>query len=93
VRRLADWGAQVGIKIDQVFAYLQVRYLEIAQPFEHETFGRIDPVVLTRTPSRLTSASANPSEHTDSVPRQLEFTERDIAAYSRRALCSLIPGG
>jgi crotonobetainyl-CoA:carnitine CoA-transferase CaiB-like acyl-CoA transferase len=92
VERLNDKGVPCGpiYTIDQVFADPQVRYLEIAQPVEHPTLGRIDlvgqPVGLSRTPSRLNTASPEPGEHSQAVLRELGYHDDEIAGLRAKGV-------
>ncbi len=74
--------------IDQVFADPQVRHLGIAQPVEHATLGRLElvgqAVTLSRTPSRLRTASPEPGEHTDAILHELGYSDGDIAGLRQR---------
>ena len=76
--------------IDQVFADPQVRHLGIAQPVEHQTLGRLElvgqAVTLSRTPSRLSTASPEPGEHTDDILKELGYADSDIAGLRRRGV-------
>ena len=76
--------------IDQVFADPQVRHLGIAQPVMHPALGRIDlvgqAVTLSRTPSRLATASPDPGEHSDAILKELGYSESDIAGLRARGV-------
>ena len=92
VERLNDKGVPCGpiYTIDQVFADPQVRYLEITQPVEHPTLGRIElvgqPVGLSRTPSRLNMASPEPGEHSEAVLRELGYHNDEIAGLRAKGV-------
>ncbi|HEX3861207.1 MAG TPA: CoA transferase [Stellaceae bacterium] len=96
-RRSAEWierlnaaGVPTGpiYNIDQVFADPQVQHLGIAQAVEHPVLGRTElvgqPVKLSRTPSRLVSASPDPGDHTDAILRELGYSDGDIAGLHQR---------
>jgi crotonobetainyl-CoA:carnitine CoA-transferase CaiB-like acyl-CoA transferase len=76
--------------IDQVFADPQVRHLGIAQPVEHPTLGRLElvgqAVTMSRTPSRLATASPEPGEHTEQILKELGYGDGDIAGLRRRGV-------
>ena len=76
--------------IDQVFADPQVKHLGIAQPVEHPSLGRIElvgqAVSLSRTPSRLSTASPEIGEHSDAIVRELGYSDSDIAGLHERRI-------
>ena len=69
-------------KMDEVFADPQVKHLGIAQPVKHPTLGEIElvgqAVTLSRTPSRLETASPDQGEHTDAILGELGYSAGDI---------------
>jgi crotonobetainyl-CoA:carnitine CoA-transferase CaiB-like acyl-CoA transferase len=92
IDRFNEAGVPAGpiYSIDQVFADPQVRHLGIAQPVEHAALGRIElvgqAVSLSRTPSRLNTASPEPGEHSNAILRGLGYSECDIARLRERGI-------
>ena len=74
-------------KMNEVFADPQVQHLGIVQPVEHPTLGRLDlvgqAVTLSRTPSKLRSATPERGEHTDEVLRELGYDVDTVARFHR----------
>jgi len=98
-RDSADWierfnkaGVPAGpiYTMDQVFADPQVKHLGIATPVDHPSLGRVElvgqAVTLSRTPSRLRTASPEPGEHSDEILRELGYSDGDIAALRERRI-------
>jgi crotonobetainyl-CoA:carnitine CoA-transferase CaiB-like acyl-CoA transferase len=92
IERCNQAGVPAGpiYSIDQVFADPQVRHLGIAQPVEHATLGRLElvgqAVRLSRTPSRLETASPEAGEHTEAILRELGYSDGDIAGLRERGV-------
>jgi crotonobetainyl-CoA:carnitine CoA-transferase CaiB-like acyl-CoA transferase len=92
-RSSADWvealneaGVPCGpiYSIDQVFSDPQVEHLGIAQSVAKpngETLNVVgQPVVLSRTPSRIASAPPEIGEHTDEVLKEFGYSDGEVAA-------------
>src|SRR4051795_6112865 len=92
IERFNKAGVPAGsiYKIDQVFADPQVRHLGIAQPVDHPSLGRVElvgqAVTLSRTPSRLRTASPEPGEHSDQILREFGYSDGDIAGLRERRI-------
>src|SRR4051794_18366063 len=92
IERFNKAGVPAGpiYSMDQVFADPQVKHLGIATPVEHATLGRLELVgqamTLSRTPSRLRTASPEPGEHSDEILRELGYSDGDIVALRERRI-------
>jgi crotonobetainyl-CoA:carnitine CoA-transferase CaiB-like acyl-CoA transferase len=98
-RSSADWidrlnkaGVPSGpiYKMNEVFADPQVKHLGIAQTVHHKELGDIEligqAVTLSRTPSRLNTASPDAGEHTDTILGELGYSAGDIARLREKAV-------
>jgi crotonobetainyl-CoA:carnitine CoA-transferase CaiB-like acyl-CoA transferase len=76
--------------MNEVFADPQVKHLGIAQAVEHSTLGRLElvgqAVTLSRTPSKLETASPERGAHTDAVLRELGYDADAIAGFRAKGI-------
>jgi formyl-CoA transferase len=85
IDRLNKAGVPSGpiYRMNEVFADPQVKHLGIAQTVHHKALGDIEligqAVTLSRTPSRLKTASPDAGEHTDAILGELGYSAGDIA--------------
>src|SRR4051794_32412711 len=92
IERLNAAGVPSGpiYSIDQVFADPQVRHLGIAQAVDHSALGTMElvgqAVTLSRSPSRLRTASPEAGEHTDAILRALGYSDTDLAGLRQRGV-------
>ncbi|HEX7966817.1 MAG TPA: CoA transferase [Stellaceae bacterium] len=92
IRLINDAGVPSGpiYRMDEVFADPQVKHIGIAQPVDHPKLGRLDlvgqAVTLSRTPSKLHSATPERGEHTDAVLRELGYDDAAIAALRSKGV-------
>jgi crotonobetainyl-CoA:carnitine CoA-transferase CaiB-like acyl-CoA transferase len=77
-------------RMNEVFADPQVKHLGIAQAVEHPTLGRLElvgqAVTLSRTPSKLETASPERGAHTDAVLRELGYDADAIAGFRAKGI-------
>ena len=73
--------------IDEVFSDPQVKYAGIAQSVKHKKLGNINlvgqPVTLSRTPSRLSTAAPEKGEHADEILKEYGYDPESIAKFKR----------
>src|SRR5271170_5693410 len=92
IERLNKAGVPSGpiYKMDEVFADPQVKHLGIAQKVHHKQLGDIElvgqAVTLSRTPSRLKTASPDPGEHTEAILGELGYSAGDIASLKEKGV-------
>jgi crotonobetainyl-CoA:carnitine CoA-transferase CaiB-like acyl-CoA transferase len=90
IDRLNKAGVPSGpiYRMNEVFADPQVKHLGIAQTVHHKALGDIEligqAVTLSRTPSRLKTASPDAGEHTDAILGELGYSAGDIAALKEK---------
>jgi crotonobetainyl-CoA:carnitine CoA-transferase CaiB-like acyl-CoA transferase len=89
VERFNKAGVPCGpiYSIDQVFADPQVEHLGIAQSVTRKDKSKMrligQPVLLSRTPSRLVARPPDLGEHTDAILKEFGFSGRDIASLHK----------
>ena len=76
--------------IDQVFADPQVRHLGLAQGVRSHERGDVElvgqPIIMSRTPSRIRTPPPLMGEHTDELLRELGYDDEGIAALREAAI-------
>lgn len=90
IEMLNDAGVPCGpiYKMDEMFDDTQVRHTGIAQAVPHPALGDIElvgqAVKLSRTPSRLVTASPDRGQHTDEVLAEIGYASEQIADLHAR---------
>ncbi|MCH9046505.1 MAG: CoA transferase [SAR324 cluster bacterium] len=90
IARLNDAGVPCGpiYSIDQVFGDAQVKHLGIAQQVHHAVLGDIElvgqPFTLSRTPTRLRTASPERGQDTEAVLADLGLNPEEIRGLRER---------
>ncbi len=92
----AEWMAVLGeagvphgpiLTMAEIFSHAQVRHRQMLVELDHPTAGRIRqtgvPVKLSETPAQIRSVPPTLGQHTDSVLRELEFSEQEISKLRR----------
>ena len=73
--------------IDEVFSDPQVKHVGMAQSVKHKKLGNINlvgqPVTLSRTPSRLSTAAPEKGEHADEILKEYGYDPETIAKFKR----------
>ena len=73
--------------IDEVFSDPQVKHAGMAQSVKHKKLGNINlvgqPVTLSRTPSRLSTAAPEKGEHADEILKEYGYDPESIAKFKR----------
>jgi formyl-CoA transferase len=89
IERLNEAGVPCGpiYAVDQMFADPQVKHLGIAQSVTKKDKSKMylvgQPVMLSRTPSRLVARPPELGEHTDAVLKEFGFSGREIVALHK----------
>jgi formyl-CoA transferase len=89
IERLNEAGVPCGpiYAVDQMFADPQVKHLGIAQSVTKKDKSKMylvgQPVMLSRTPSRLVARPPELGEHTDAVLKEFGFSGREIVSLHK----------
>jgi len=74
--------------MDQVFADPQVKHLGIATKVRHPKLGEVEvigqAVALSRTPSKIRTATPELGEHTEAILGELGYGAKDVASLRQR---------
>ena len=92
IEKLNEAGVPCGpiYSIDQVFADPQVKHLEMARGVDHPKLGRIDllnqPIIMSRSTSRMDCAGPEHGEHTEEVLREFGFSDEEIGSLREKGV-------
>ncbi len=92
IAKLNDAGVPCGpiYRMDEMFADPQVQHLKCATSVEHATFGNIklvdQPIVLSRTPSQMRTATPELGEHSSAILKELGYTDAEVAQLREQGI-------
>jgi formyl-CoA transferase len=76
--------------MDQTFADPQVKHLGVTQKVQSKALGVFDllaqPIVMSRTPSKLSAPAPEYGEHNDAVLTELGYTAEEIETLRKKAV-------
>jgi formyl-CoA transferase len=76
--------------MDQTFADPQVKHLGVTQKVQSKALGVFDllaqPIVMSRTPSKLSTPAPEYGEHNDAVLTELGYTAEEIETLRKKAV-------
>lgn len=74
--------------MDQTFADPQVKHLNVTQTVHSKALGAFDllaqPIVMSRTPSKIAAPAPEYGEHNDEVLKELGYTAKEIDALRKK---------
>ena len=77
-------------RMDEVFADPQVKHMQVRAEVTHPRLGKIglinQPIKLSRTPAKLTTATPERGEHTQEVLQEIGFTKNDVDEFKSKGI-------